>query len=53
MPNDISKAYYQKGFVICFLRSTYGRLMDFLIEAYSKGFSCYWIFSAFGAWPKA
>ena len=39
-PNDISKAYYQKGFVICFLRSTYGRFMEFLIETYNKGFSC-------------
>ena len=39
-PNDISKAYYKKGFVICFLRSTYGRFMEFLIETYNKGFSC-------------
>ena len=23
IPNDISKSYYQNGFVICFLRSTY------------------------------
>ena len=37
--NDISKAYYQKGFVICFLRSTYGRFVEFLIETYNKGFS--------------
>ena len=31
IPNNISKAY-QKGFVICCLRSTYGRFMEFLIE---------------------
>ena len=36
--NDISKAYYQKGFVICFLISTYGRFMEFLIETYNKVF---------------
>ena len=40
IPNDISKGYYQNGFVICFLRSTYGRFMEFLIETYNKGFSC-------------
>ena len=38
IPNDISKAYYQKGFVICFLISTYGRFMEFLIETYNKVF---------------
>ena len=27
IPNDISKAYYQKRFLICFLRSTYGRFV--------------------------
>ena len=40
IPNDISKAYYKKEFVICFLRSTYGRFMEFLIETYDEGFSC-------------
>ena len=30
-PNDISKAYNQKASVICFLGSTYGRFMEFLI----------------------
>ena len=34
--NDISKGYYQKGFIICFLRSTYGRFVEFLIETYNK-----------------
>ena len=38
IPNDISKAYYQKEFVI--IESTYNRFMEFLIEAYNKGFSC-------------
>ena len=32
IPSDISKACYQKGFVICFLTSTYGRFMEFFIE---------------------
>ena len=41
IPNDVSKACYQKGLVIYFLRSTYSRFMKFLIEAYNKGFSCY------------
>ena len=36
--NEISKAYYQKGFLICFLRSAYSRLMDFLIETYKQRF---------------
>ena len=36
--NEISKAYYQKGFVICFLRSAYSRFMDFLIETYKQRF---------------
>ena len=40
IPNDISKVYYQKDFVICFLRSIYGRFMEFITETYSKGFSC-------------
>ena len=31
--NDISKAYYQKEFVICFLSSIYGRFMEYLIGA--------------------
>ena len=53
IPYDISKAYYQKGFVICFLRLTYGRFMEFLIETYNKGFSCSWIFSASWALPNA
>ena len=53
IPNDISKGYYQNGFVICFLRSTYGRFMEFLIETYNKGFSCSWIFSASWALPNA
>ena len=39
IPNDIFKAYYQKGFVICFLRSTYSRFMEFLIGTYNKVFS--------------
>ena len=52
IPNDISKAYYQKGFVICFLRSTYGRYMEFLMETYNKGFSCSWIFSACWTLPN-
>ena len=39
-PNDISKVYYQKVSVICFLRSAYGRFMEFLIETLNKGFSC-------------
>ena len=30
---------FQEGFVICFLKSPYGRFMDFLIETYNKGFS--------------
>ena len=46
IPNDIWKAYYQKGFVIYFLRSTYRRFMEFLIETYDKGFSCSSISSA-------
>ena len=29
---DVSKSYYQKEFVICFLRTTYGRFKEFLIE---------------------
>ena len=53
IPNDISEGYYQNGFVICFLRSTYGRFMEFLIETYNKGFSCSWIFSASWALPNA
>ena len=53
IPNDISKDYYQNGFVICFLRSTYGRSMEFLIETHNKGFSCSWIFSASWALPNA
>ena len=32
IPNDISKAYYQKGFAICFMRLNYGRFTEFLIE---------------------
>ena len=40
IPNDISKTFYQKGFVICFLRLSYGRFIEFLIETYNKGFSC-------------
>ena len=51
--NYISKGYYQTGLVICFLRSTYGRLMEFLIETYIKSFSCSWIFSASWALPNA
>ena len=31
--NDISKAYSQKEFVICFLSSIYGRFMEYLIGA--------------------
>ena len=31
IPNDISKGCYQNGFIICFLRSTYGRFMEFLM----------------------
>ena len=46
IPNDISKAYNQKEFVICFLRLTYGRFMEFHIETYNKGFSCSRSFSA-------
>ena len=38
IPNNISKAHFQKGFVICFLRSTYDRFMEFLIETYNKRF---------------
>ena len=38
IPNDISKTYYQKGFVICFTSSTYSRFMEFLIESYNKVF---------------
>ena len=53
IPNYICKAHYQKWFVICFLRSTYGRFMEFLIETYNKGFSCSWIFSASSALPNA
>ena len=53
IPNDISKGYYQNGFVICFLRSTCGRFMEFLIETCNKGFSCSWIFSASLALPNA
>ena len=53
IPNDISKGYYQNGFAICFLRSNYGRFMEFLIETYNKGFSCSWIFSASWALPNA
>ena len=37
---DISKTYYQNWFVICFLRSAYGRFMELLIETYNKSFSC-------------
>ena len=33
----ISKGYYQKGFMICFFRSAYGRFMESLIETYNKG----------------
>ena len=51
--NDISEAYYQKGFVIYFLRSTYSRFMEFFTETYNKGFSCSWIFSASWALPNA
>ena len=32
IPNDTSKACYQNGFVICFLTSTYGKFMEFLIS---------------------
>ena len=32
IPNAISKNYYQKGFVICFVISTYGRFLEFPIE---------------------
>ena len=53
IPNDLSKAYYQKGFVICFLRSTCGRFMEFLVETYNKGFFGSWIFSASWALPNA
>ena len=53
IPNDISKSYYQKGLAICFFRSTYGRLMEFLIETYNKRFSYSWIFSASWALPSA
>ena len=53
IPNDICKVYHQKGFVICFLRSTYERFMEFLIETYNKGFSCSWIFSASWALSNA
>ena len=53
IPSDISKAYYQKRFVICFLRSTYGRFVEVLIETYNKGFSYSWIFSASWALPNA
>ena len=45
--DDISKSYYHNGFVICFLRSIYGRFIEFLIETFNKGFSCSWIFLAF------
>ena len=45
IPNIISKDYYQNEFFICFLRSTYGRFMEFLTETYNKGLSCSWIFS--------
>ena len=38
IPNNISKAYYEEGFVICFLRSTYDRFMKFLIETYKQRF---------------
>ena len=37
--NDVFKAYNQKWFVTCFLRSAYDRFMEFLIETYNKG-SC-------------
>ena len=50
---DISKGYYQNRFVICYLRSTYGRFMEFLIETHNKGFSCSWTFSASWALPNA
>ena len=53
IPNDISKGYYKNGFVICFLRWTYGRFMEFLTETYNKGFSCTWIFSASWALSNA
>ena len=52
-PNDISKAYYQKGVVFWFLRWTYNRFMEILMKTYSKGFSCSWIFSASWALPNA
>ena len=45
IPNDISEVYYQEGFVICFLRETYCRFMDFLIETYKKKFSLFLNFS--------
>ena len=53
IPNYITKSYYQDGFVICFLRSTYRRFMEFLIETYNRRFSCSWIFSAYWALPNA
>ena len=53
IPNDISKGYYQKGFVICFLRLIYGRFMEFIKETYSKCFSYSWIFSASWALQNA
>ena len=53
IPNDISKVYNQKGSVICFLRSIYGRFMEFITETYSKGISCSWIFSASWALQNA
>ena len=44
--NDISKAYYQKRFVVCFLRSTYGGFMEFLIETYKQRFFLFLNFSS-------
>ena len=32
IPNDISKAYYQKEFAICFMRLNYSRFTEFLME---------------------
>ena len=36
VPNDICKAYYQKGSVVCFLKSIYSRFVEFLIELMAK-----------------
>ena len=43
--NDIPKAYYQEGFIICFLRSTNSRFMEFLIETYRQWFFLFLSFS--------